>query len=487
MNVFVFPHYGLYGRVGKIRIRVEDDAKRGTLENVCFEMYLNDRCPKSLSGLRRGVNVPCANRLERRHRGGPLVVRAALFVLLAPPIATSTALAQEAVRMSMAGAQAAQARQDAASTPGYYNLQVGPTFWRFGAALGLGYNDNITLVQNGREGDFEYTPSVTTHLLWPISEIQSLNLTLGAGYSGYVQHSSLNRAFITPDSELSFNIYAGDFVINLHDRFSITENSYQDPTVVGSGAYSQFQNAAGISALWDLNKVVVNVGYDHVTTTELAGGESQPDQSSEVFSASAGYTLKPGLVFSLNAGGALVHYSTTSTNTPYTDAPEWDVGASIRDKVTEHLSLSANAGYVVSTPQASGALPSASGFSGYYANLGITHRVNQFVEYSLSGGRMLNTTLLGGPTDSYTANLSAGWTLIHKVSLATSFAYVRGTQVGLVGGETFDQYGPQITFGRQLTKKLSGSLGYQFLERGSNLPGREYTLNLVMLNLACHF
>ncbi len=466
---------------------MEDDAKRGTLENLCFEMYLNDRCRDSHSGSRCGVSAPCANRLERWHPGGPLVVRAALFVLLAPPIATSTVHAQEAVRMSLAGAQAAQARQDAASTPSYYNLQVGPTYWRFGAGLGFDYNDNITLVQNGQEGDFGYTPSVTTHLLWPISEIQSLNLTLGAGYAGYVQHSYLNRAFITPDSEVSFNIYAGDFVINLHDRFSITENSYQDPTVAGSGAYSQFQNSAGVSALWDLNKLIVKFGYDHASSLELAGGQGQPDQTSEIVSASAGYTLEPGLVVSLDAGGALVNYSTTTTNTPYTDAPEWNVGASIQDKVTEHLSFTADAGYVVSTPQASGALPGALGFSGYYANVGITHRVNQFVKYSLSGGRMLSTMLLGGPTETYTANWSATWTVIQKISIATSFVYVRGTQVGFAGGETFDQYGPEISFGRPITKKMSSSIDYQFLERGSNLPGRAYTLNVVMLNLTYRF
>jgi hypothetical protein len=414
------------------------------------------------------------------------VVRATLLVLLARPIAT-TALAQEAVRMSMAGAEAAQAYEKAASTPGYYNLEVGPTFWRFAAGLGFQYNDNITLVQNGQEGDFIYSPSVSAHLLWPISDIQSLNITLGAGYSGYIEHSSDNRAYITPNSEVSFNIYTGDFRINLHDRFSISENSYQDPTVVGSGSYSQFQNILGIGVLWDLNKVAVNFGYDHASNLELSGGLGQPDQSSEILSASAGYTLKPGMVLGLEAGGALLNYSAASTNTPYTSATEWNVGSFFQTQVTKYLAFKADGGYVVSSPQASGALPTARQFSGYYATVAITHRLNQFMQYGLSGGRNFSATLFGGPTDMYTANLSANWKIFPKVSLATSFLYNRGTQEGVSGGGKFEQYGPEISLSRTLTQKLSSGLTYHFLARGSDLPGQDYTLNTVSLNFTYQF
>jgi hypothetical protein len=414
------------------------------------------------------------------------VVRAALFVLLARPIVT-TVLAQDAVRMSAAGAQAAQAHDAAVSTPGYYNLQVGPTYWRFSAGLNLQYNDNIYLVQNGQQGDFLYIPSATVQLMWPISSIQRLNITIGAGYDGYVRETTNNRAYIAPDSEVSFDVYAGDFRIDLHDHFSITESSYEDPTVVGSASYSQFQNSVGIGVLWDLNKVTVNAGYDHASYLELSGGLGQSDETSEVFSASAGYTIKPGMVFGLQFGGALQDYSTPTTNTPYAAATEWNAGSFFRTQVTKNISLNASAGYVVNSPQGGSALPTATAFSGYYGSLAITHRVNQFVTYSLGVARNLSTGLVGGAVDSYTANFSAGWNIFQKLSLATSFIYDRGSQVGVLGGETFDQYGPDIRLSRAITKKLSSSLGYQFYERGSNLPGRAYSLNVVSVNFIYRF
>jgi hypothetical protein len=423
--------------------------------------------------------------MERCHRGGPLVVRAALLALLARPFA-SAALAQEAVRVSLAGAEAAQARQNTASTVGYYNFQAGPTYWRFGTALGLAYDDNITLVQDNQIGDFRFTPSLSAHLFWPVTPLQSLNLTLSAGYSAYVQHSEFNTVYIAPNSELSFNIFAGDFVINLHDRFSITQNSYQDPTVVGSGSYQQFQNTLGASVLWDLNKVVVNASFDHGNDLELTGGEGQAAQTMEIFSASAGYAIRPGMSSGLELGSALEHNSATTTNTPYTDAFEWNAGPFFQTRISQYLTFRADAGYVVNSPQSGGALPTARRFSGYYATISVNHRLNHFLDYTLSGGRSLTTTLLGGPVDSYVVNLSVDWKVFQKLSLATAFAYNRGSEE-VAGGETFDQYGPNITLSRTLTKKLSSSFQYQFLVRNSDLPGRNYTLNVVSLNLGYQF
>ena len=60
----------------------------------------------------------------------------------------TVARGQEAVRMSIASAEAAEARSKAASTIGYYNLKLGPTAWNFGAGLGVQYNSNVNNVES---------------------------------------------------------------------------------------------------------------------------------------------------------------------------------------------------------------------------------------------------------------------------------------------------------------------------------------------------
>ncbi len=389
--------------------------------------------------------------------------------------------------MSMASAEAAEARHRAASTIGYYNLKLGPTAWNFGTGLGLDYNSNVYYTEANPSGDFIIRPQVNTRMLWPISDQNSINLTLGGGYSAYVRNPNLDRAFITPDSELSFDLYVGEFWINLHDRFSITEDTYQDPTVVGSGNYSQLQNALGVTTTWDLNQGKVQVGYDHVNYDSLSGGEGQsfggqPSGYSEVFSASAGFALRPEMILGLEVGDSLINYTTTTTNTPYSNANQWNVGGFYDAPFSEYIHLTAHAGYSVYSPEGGGGTMAGGDFSGIYAQLDVTHRINQYMSYTLSGGRTVSVVFSGGTIDRYYANWQANWAILRKVTLGTSFSYEEGSQL-FFGAESYSQYGPGITLSRPITAKLTSSLGYQLYWRDSNLAGRNYTLSIVSLNL----
>jgi hypothetical protein len=410
------------------------------------------------------------------------------MVLLLLPGTLVPVLGQEAIRMSMASAEAAEARRRAASTVGYYNLQLGPTAWNFGTGMGVDYNSNVRYTAFHPQDDFILRPQVNTRMLWPVSDVNSINLTLGGGYSAYVQHSDLDRAFITPDSELSFDLYVGEFWINLHDRFSITENTYQDPTVAGSGNYSQLQNTLGVATTWDLNKGILQAGYDHVNYDELTGQTTggQPSGYSEVFSTSAGYALRPGMLLGVEVGESLITYTTTTTNTPYSNANQWNVGGFYEAPVTEYIHLTAHAGYTVYSPESGGGMITGGDSAGMYGQLDVTHRVNQYLDYSISGGRTMSLAFWGGTVDRYFARWQANWQIVQKLTLGTSFSYERGTQIS-GWAETYDQYGPGISLSRPITAKLSSSLGYQLYWRDSNLAGRDYTVSIVSLNLNYRF
>jgi hypothetical protein len=422
----------------------------------------------------------------RAQRDGGAALAAAVCLLL-PGL--GPARGQEAVRMSIASAEAAAARHRAATTVGYYNLKLGPTAWNFSTGLGLDYNSNVYNVESNPEGDFIFRPQINARMLWPVSEVNSINLVIGGGYSAYVQNPNLDRAFISPGSELSFDLYAGDFRINLHDRFSITQDSYQDPTVAGSGNYSQFQNALGVETLWDLDKVIVQAGYDHVNYDSLSGSSGQdfsgqPSGYSEVFSTSTGYALKPGMLLGLELGGSLLTYTSITTNSPYSNAKQWNVGGFYEAPVTDYIHFSGHAGYTVYSPESDGtaAASTSSDFSGMYAELDITHRLNQYVNYSVSGGRTVSFAFSGGTVDRYFAHWQANWAIVRKVTLGTTFSYEHGSQLS-GWTETYDQYGPGISLSRPLSAKLTSSLGYQLYWRDSNQPGRNYTVNVVSLNL----
>src|SRR5256884_7704275 len=74
--------------------------------------------------------------------------RLGFFLLVSTLFGALPALAQDAVRPSLAGEAAAEARrQDIEHIP--YNLLVGPVRFRFSATFGVEYNDNINLSDEG--------------------------------------------------------------------------------------------------------------------------------------------------------------------------------------------------------------------------------------------------------------------------------------------------------------------------------------------------
>jgi len=399
-----------------------------------------------------------------------------------------TCLAQEALRMSIAGAEAAEARRKAVTTIGYYNFKLGPTAWRFSAGLGMEYNDNVNLREENPEGDFIFRPSVGANMLWPITEKNTLNLTLGAGYSAYLTHPELSQIFITPGSGVSFDIYIGDFSINLHDRFSITEYAYQNPTVSRTGEYAQLENALGASALWDLNKGIVTLGYDHVNYMSLTSNQRTQDGVSDVFFANAGLVFRPDMVAGVEFGTGFINYS--STNAP--NATQWNAGLFYRAILSQYFNTKLNAGYTVYSPEKSGAFAGLSDTSAIYVQLEVNHRLNRAVSYSAAAGHSVNLSFYGQNYELYYVQVQPNWNIIKKLSISTPFFWEHGT--GLAGyygyslqGEKFDRFGGGISLRRAITRKLSSGLSYQFVLRDSDVRSTRYTLDTVSLSFSYQF
>lgn len=392
----------------------------------------------------------------------------------------SPVLSQEAVRMSLAGEAAAQARHSAATAPGYYDLRCGSIGVSLSTGLDLEANDNIRFAPSDTQADLTLRPQVSTLLAWPVSNKNSVNLSLGAGYSAYVLHPEFNRFFIGPGSELSGDLYTGDLWINLHERLSVTENAYQDPTVIGTADYSQLQNVAGFIATWDLNKLILKSGYDHADYAAISGGAGLSDGCSDTGSLSAGYQLGPAISVGAESGAGLIQYS--GHTAPVPRAINWNLGAFVEGQPTERVRLKAASGYTAYTPLSSSAQAAPSDFSGAYVNVSLNHQLNQFVEYALNGGRNVSFGFFAGTIDLSSAALTARWHLFQKLGLATWFQFEHGSQV-LEGHGSFNRFGPGLSLDRPITRKMTGSLRYQYYQRGSDIPRGDYAVNILTLSL----
>jgi len=299
-----------------------------------------------------------------------------------------------------------------------------------------------------------------------------------------------NRWFVTPGTELSFDLYAGDFWINFHDRLSVLENSYQDPTVVGLANYAQLQNVAGVRTTWTLNKMTLQLGYDHVNYVELSGNSpttgTGTDGQSEVFSSALGYAFEPGLTAGLELGGSLIYFDASSPNQSFTDAAEWSVGCFSEAQISQLVSLRGSIGYTQFSPEPVIPGEPTADFTGLYLQISATHRLNQYLDYTLTGGRNLNFTFYGGTVDLASANVAFNWKILRGINVTTSFEFEHGSQFGS-GTETFNRYGPGLNLSRLIARNVLASLGYRFYSRASNLPDRDYIVNIASVDVRYQF
>jgi hypothetical protein len=392
---------------------------------------------------------------------------------------------QEALRLSLAGEEAAKAQSDAAATIGYYNLLVGHTALRFSSGLGLQYNDNIHLQPNP-QGDFIFSPNVNTQVHWPVTENNSLEFSLGAGYDVYANNRYLDRYFVNPGSGISFNIYAGDFAINVHDRLTVTENGYQNPSANGNGNNSTLQNTTGAGASWDLNQMVVSAGYDHVNYVPLGSTQSsQPAASSENFTVNGGVRVRPEILVGLEAGGSLLDFSQSSSITTPNTA-QWNTGAFGRVQISEFMNAQLDAGYTELLPEGGTSTSlNASEHGGYYFDFSLSHRVNQFIDYNLTAGRSTDLQVYGQLYSHYFVRWTPDWNFFRKFSVSTPVWWEQGTHV-YGQANVYNQYGVGINVGRQITEKLSATLLYQFIQETAQ-ANTGYTVNIIGLNFSYQF
>ncbi len=233
-------------------------------------------------------------------------------------------------------------------------------------------------------------------------------------------------------------------------------------------------------------------GYDHGNYLALdsSQGASQglPDAASENFFLNGGVRLVPEILTGLETGFGLVHYSRSGAASSITepDAKQWNVGAFCTATISDYLDARLDAGYTVFTPDSTSTNFSSAGSSGFYLQFLITHRVNQFFNYSFSAGRSMDLQYSGQPYDRYTARWQPNWNFLRKYTISTPLWWEHGTEI-YYQTASYDQYGAGLDIRRQLTEKLSGGISYQFVKETSGQPYWNFTDNIISLSFSYRF
>jgi hypothetical protein len=489
--------------------------------------------------------VPSAIEHPNRARR-PAATRGAwwLPILAAGLFLAHSALAQEALRSSMAGEQAEELQKQAAANP-YYNLQMGDLKLRFVSSLQVEGNDNVNLANSSPQADMSIRSEVDMTALWPVTENNTLALTIGAGYEKYLRTKSLDSFFFTPDSAVSFNIYAGDFLINLHTHFVYSAEQYQNVDVSGASSYTYFEDLTGLSVLWDLNKLKITFTYDHDIYLSDTPGFSYSDRNSELFSLRAGVETAPGSIVGLELGGSIDNYGTQpeynphgsnsvpvyATDGTYTDPTAFasetisqkqaigtflgnqqsvNFGPYIQAAFSPHLSVEGSAGYTiyflsqssfedypgeavsvlsnivtgVMTTNRAPANPNT--LSAFYADVTLTHMVNAKVKYTLTAGHQIQEGIYSDTLELYYANLNPTFMFIRNITLQTPINYNYAERGG-TDGETYSYWEAGLVASYQMNAKVVLTSSYYYRAKQSDVPANDFVQNQLVLGLHYSF
>jgi hypothetical protein len=387
--------------------------------------------------------------------------------------------AQEALRQSLAGDAAAEARH-AQSENLPYTFRSGDLRLLVQPALNVSYNDNINTTKTNTLQDFIISPSAQLSLSYPLTHANVLSLSVGLGYDAYLEHTDYSGFRVTSGSALSFDMYMGDFWINFHDRFSYTQNAAGQSDLSGAGDYGGFDNVAGLTATWDLRDFVLTAGYDHRNFISSSSSFDSADQASELFVGRGGFRFHPTLTAGLEASGSFTTYDQPVLN----DNKGYSLGLYGDWRPGHFIRLQVRGGYTAYYFDQTSTTVPAQDQNSWYFDLTAVHDVTKSVSYAVSFGHGLSLGIQADAVETWYFRPAVSWKFIKDWSFSTSLSYERGTQ-GLAAStivpETYDYLGLGFGLHHQITKKLSAGLNYHFTLRSSDIPSRDYSQNLVTI------
>lgn len=405
-----------------------------------------------------------------------------LFALLG---AVSIVRAQDAIRPSLAGEAASEARrQDIDRIP--YNLLVGPVRFRFSATMGVEYNDNINLAEVNEQDDIILRPQVNFDAIWPLTQLNTLRLDLGLGYAWYLDHSNANtnRGLISPGSQIAFDIFVGDFRINIHERPTLQQDPIAQLALSNVVNYGRFENTAGVSVLWDLNKALVTLGYDHYTYISTVSRFDYLDRNAEILSGSVSFAVTSTTNIGLEGSWIYTYYDQSVLNNSHA----YHAGGFGETQLTNYLRLRVAGGYqwiefdrgfvnFFGIPAFGMPALDQKNLADYYANILVTHRITSTLKQSVSAG---HESQLGINSNYITLNYvryAASWNLIRNTLLSGEFFYEDAHDSGGFINEDLQRFGGAVTVGYQLTPHITLGARYQYTQKDSDVFLRDYKQN----------
>ena len=453
-------------------------------------------------------------RLEQRLPASAAFSSKLLSFLLAAALVCAPALrAQELMRESLAGADVADTGRNSSIEEQNYNLRLGPIRFLMSATAGFEYIDNIGYSEINRESDVVARLALDIRSIWQLTRLNTLNFDLGVGFVRYIDHpdATSNNLFITPGSQVAFDIYVADiFRINIHDSFELLQDPVDQPSLSNVTNFGRFTNTAGVTGVADLNTLVLTAGYDHFNYIALNDDYNYLNRTAEQFLASAVYQIMPRTFLGIEGTYAITDYDKGVQN----DSTGGTIGLYFDITPTPYLRLIARGGYqgadfdgngssynigvipngelIGGVPPTSKQLPNGgyadqSTLNSFYWNFTVNHRINAYLSENLSAGRENDLGLTSNYLEVNYVRYNAAWRALSNVTVGGDAFYENDQESGGPYDQSLQRFGGDVTLGYQFNLQLSATAHYAYIKKDSDVYLLNYYQNRVGVDVTYQF
>ncbi len=405
-------------------------------------------------------------------------VAVAVFVVNQP----ETLQAQGIERESMAGEAAAEALKGSdVNAP--YNISIGPVQVQTAASIIGTYCDNINVASSNRLSDYIVEPLVDFNAKWQVTDLNALNLNLGIGYQDYINNTGASGLVVSPDSTLNFNLFVDDFKINFHDNFLYQQDPVQVGQLSNVTQFSRLQNDGGINVDWDLGDLVASLGYDHLNYWVFQSQFNYLDSTVDSISPRLSFKLSPTLNAGIQGTAGYQSYDHNFQNNNIYG----EIGPFVSDQLSENLAVDAQIGYYIADYSTGGKNGDSSNVNSISGDLGVTHRLNESLSESLTAGRQFIPGITSNYTDRVYVQYNASWKPTEYIGLAPNLFFERLSDSNASFHETANRYGAGITASYVATEHLTLAVGYQYIDKSSNVNSLGYYQNSISVSAHYQF
>lgn len=355
------------------------------------------------------------------------------------------------------------------------NFNLGPVDVRFGVNTFAEYNDNILTSSTNKIEDVVIGTLIDLGGSWQLTDNNRIDLSLGIGIERYLDHqdeiATSNDDFnliITPDSSLSFDIFIGEILLNLHDRFSVQNRGRDEFVLDDLEIFSQWTNEVGASLYIPINNELdLSLGYDYATTRSLEDRNKYLDRNSHQLFASTSYS--PGQTWRFG-------FQTTASFTSYVepiqdDVDSYNFGLFYETPLSQFTDIRLDGGYQMMDFADSGAGGAPQDQGDFYGSIAINNQLNDYFNHSISIGHESTLGVLSNYTVVDYARYSFRLDTKRDQSIGGSIFYEMEEETGGTLPVDSDRFGTSLNYNMLLTKDLSLAVGgsYGIVDSDSNL------------------